>query len=75
MLDTACNIFGRLIEVDKKVAKDGNIEESEGAVAALFGESMFHTMTFADDDDIPEEYECIEFGQDSQSEIDQKIGI
>lgn len=41
----------------------------EGNIAALFGDSMFHSLTAANEDGIDDKYECIEFGQESQEEI------
>lgn len=42
MLRDACGRNGGTIVVDGKLARDGIAEENKGAVAALFGEFMFH---------------------------------
>lgn len=41
----------------KELARNSDCEEHEGAVAALFGESMFHDMSTADEDGIVDDYE------------------
>lgn len=50
MLRAACEKSGGTVEVDRELAIDGNAEENERAVNALFGESMFHNPFTADND-------------------------
>lgn len=42
MLKVTCEMSGGTLDVDKEFAGDGSCEESEGGVAALLGDSMFH---------------------------------
>lgn len=55
------------------MARNGNFGESQGILAALFGESMFYNMSTADDDGIPDNYECTEFGNYWPEEVSKKL--
>lgn len=61
------------MELDKKLAWGGHCEESEGTVAALLGESIFHDMFTADDDGIPNDYVCTEIEDDRLKDVSRGL--
>lgn len=59
--------------MNEEIAKDGSLQKSERAIAALFIESLFNISTPPGEDVIMDEYECSAFGKDSQEDIDKKL--
>lgn len=56
MLEAACEWIGGIVEVDEEFAKDGNMEEAERAIDALFRKAMFHNTPCANRDGITDEF-------------------
>lgn len=73
MLRSVCERSGGTIKVDKEMTWDGNVEESEGAMAALFCEDMFHNISTADSDSISDSYERTEFGNDRPGDVSREL--
>lgn len=65
--------FGEVIDVSHWLADDGYEEESSDNIAALFGESVFHTGDNVEEDGFVEEEKYVDFGDDSPQDIEEAL--
>lgn len=75
MVEAACKRSSLVIDVDKELAKDSNMEESKEAIVALSRDSMSHNPISPDDDGVADRHECTKFGLYSQKDIDGELEI
>lgn len=73
MLQAASNNNGGVVDISKTVDHDDDIAKNESRIALLFWELLYHNSIINDEDGIDERFECLEFGDDSQLKIDEKL--
>lgn len=73
MLLAARERYGDNIDVANRLQQDGNEEESEGKMAALFVDSVFHNGGQIEDDGLDDEDMYIDLGDDSIEVIETEL--
>lgn len=74
MLMAARDKYGEEIDVAQRLDDDGNKEEeSERNIAALFGESVFHSGGNVEEDGLVNEEICVDFGDDPPKEVENEL--
>lgn len=66
--------YGDDIDVADRLAKDGREEESEGRIAAFFGESVFLNDGQIESDGLDEKDIYVALGDDSIKDIETELG-
>lgn len=73
MLMAARDKYGDDIDVADRLATDGNQEENEGTIAALFGESVFHSSGQIEEDGLEDEDVYVDLGDDRIEDIEDEL--
>lgn len=73
MLMAARDKYGDEIDVNQRLEDDGNKEETEGKIAALFGESLFHSSGIIEDDGLEKDDMYVDLGDDQLHEVDEEL--
>lgn len=61
------------INVADRLATDGNQEENEGTIAALFGESVFNSSGQIEEDEFEDEDVYVDLGDDRTEDIEDEL--
>lgn len=73
MLKAARDKYGEEIDGAQRLTDDGNQEEISGNMAALFGESVFHSGGNVGEDGLETEELCVDFGYDLPQEVEKAL--
>lgn len=71
MLIVAKDEYGDENDVTRWPEEDGNEKETEGNIAALYGEAQFHTSGQIEDDGIEKDDTYVDFGDDPPHEVNE----
>lgn len=73
ILAAACDRHQGEVDVERKLKEDGNLEENETRVVALFGDNVFHRDGHIKTDGLEDQDVYVEFGDDPQEAINKEI--
>lgn len=73
MLEAAYLRSGGDIDVKKELGIEGIEEDSDGSIAVLFGDSMFHSRIATKDKDKADDVECAKLRCDSEQDVIQAL--
>lgn len=65
--------YGKEIDVAQRLTEDGNEKESSRNIAALFGDSVFHSGGIVKEDGLESEEPCADFESDSPQKVEKAL--
>lgn len=75
MLIAAWDKYGDAIDVTKRLKDDGNEKETEDRIAALFGESLFHSSGPIEHDGVENDDTYVDLGDDRPHKMNEELAM
>lgn len=73
MLMATWDKYDEEIDVAQRLTDDGNQKESSGKIAALFGQSVFHSSGNVEEDRLKTDELCVHFGDNLSQEVEKTL--